>query len=498
MGVKLNMGIKLRVSDIITEDKIKSWEQGSVITIEAGTGQGKSFFIKNGLYEFAKKNNKKILMLIHRLNCVDQFQAEIERDNKTDIIDIVTYQKLEHLYKTKQTFDFDQYEYLICDEFHYFLSDSSFSKTTDISLNTILSQQDKTRIFMSATGDYMKRYINKIKQIDTTDYKLPNNFQFIRELFFFNKDETMESFIQGAIEHNYKSIFFIQSATKAYELYKKFGEVAVFNCGKSDKHYKYVDKDKINNILKNERFEELMLITTTCFDAGVNIIDEELTHVVCDVQDIDVLTQCIGRKRPQHNKDKINLHIKTITNQQLGGIETQLNKKVAMADYLNEYTVKEFIEKYPREHDKYDIIYDEIVEEDDKCTKKINELMRFKCKIDVAKISSIKNLGDFSYCKHLAREFGFYDVDLGYFYIVVEDMRMKDELEGYLDSIVGEKLFNDEQKALINKIDLKVNGRQQKSYKKLNDGLEMINLPFIIIPKKSGSKRYWIIEKVEL
>jgi hypothetical protein len=58
-------------------------------------------------------------------------------------------------------------------------------------------------------------------------------------------------------------------------------------------------------------------------------------------------------------------------------------------------------------------------------------------------------------------------------------------------------LFKQDQNELIDKIDLKVNGRKQRSYKKLNDGLNMINLPYIIIPKKSGNERYWIIEKID-
>lgn len=75
-----------RVSELISPSEIKTWEKGSVITIKAGTGAGKSYFIKNILYAFAKANKKRILFLIHRSNCVNQFQREIEKANKTDVI----------------------------------------------------------------------------------------------------------------------------------------------------------------------------------------------------------------------------------------------------------------------------------------------------------------------------------------------------------------------------------------------------------------------------
>ena len=67
----------------------------------------------------------------------------------------------------------------------------------------------------------------------------------------------------------------------------------------------------------------------------------------------------------------------------------------------------------------------------------------------------------------------------------------------YLNNLVGERLYKEQQEELINKISLKVNGRIQKSYSKLNEGLKMINLKYIIIPKKSNSIRYWVIEKIE-
>ncbi|MBZ1332315.1 hypothetical protein HZR16_05880, partial [Clostridium botulinum] len=65
-----------RVSEIITINEIRKWNNGDIVTITAGTGAGKSYFIKNNLYAFAKAKNKKILMLIHRRNCVNQFQKE--------------------------------------------------------------------------------------------------------------------------------------------------------------------------------------------------------------------------------------------------------------------------------------------------------------------------------------------------------------------------------------------------------------------------------------
>lgn len=493
----------VRVSDVISPEEVGKWKDGDIITIKAGTGAGKSHFIKHIVYAHAKHKGKKILMLIHRKNCVDQFQAEIEKDKKTDVIDIVTYQSIEAKYKSKKIFDFSEYQYIVCDEFHYFMSDAAFNKYTDISLNRILEQTNKVRIFMSATGDHMKNYIRNYKKLETIDHEVPIEFNFIKSLTFFNKVDTLEAFMNEAIEKKEKGIFFIQSAKDAYELWNKYKDYALFNCSKNNKdgYYKYVDKEKINAMLKEEKFHDLILITTTCMDAGVNINDENVQHIVCDVTDIGTLVQCIGRKRLQNKNDGIHLHIKTITNQQLGGMKTQLNNKRAMAKFLMKHTVKEFIEKFSRKLDYSNIVYDDVVDEEDKGTKKVNDLMYFKCLTDLIEIEAMKKKGKFGYCKYLKELFGIDD------YWLIEEKNEKDKLEKYLESIVGKKLYKEEQKELIEVF--KANGLSARTLgiNTMNGNLKDRELPFIINVGKRKSyrdehgkvkkeKSHWIIGRI--
>lgn len=495
-----------RVSEIVTIDEIEKWDECDCITIKAGTGAGKSYFIKNNLYALAKRDGKKILMLIHRTNCIDQFTEEIIRDKKTDVIDIKTYQKLEYKELKQLGNDLSEYQYIVCDEFHYFMSDASFSKTTDMSLDLILSQLFITKIFMSATGDYMKRYLNEVKKIETIDYELPITYDFVKNLSFFNSDETFEKFIEEAIDKKHKAIFFIQSATKAYELYKKYKEHCLFNCSKNNKDglYKYVDKGKIKNMLKTERFEDLILITTTCMDAGVNIKDLDLKHIVCDVEDTGTLIQCIGRKRIQNVNDKFYLYIKTITNKSLGGKITHLNKKMEMAEYLKKHTVKDFINQYQRQYDLSNMVYDATVEDKDKGTKKVNWLMFYKYKIDLFEIKNMLKQEKYGYCHYIKELFGRET------YRVIEEDYKTNDLKFYLDSIVGKKLIKEEQKELIENIDLKdKRGRIQKSITQFNPYFNENELLYAIksetdnIKKlEDGSKNpyfkkvYWMVYKL--
>lgn len=478
----------MRVSEQITVEEVNKWKDGDIITIAAGTGSGKSHFIKNRLYDIAKNENKKILMLIHRVNCVNQFQHEIIRDNKTDVIDIKTYQSIDSLYKRGGEFNFDQYDIICADEFHYFLFDSAYNHYTDLSLEAILNQTDKIRIFMSATGGYMRQFINNFKNYDTIDYSVPLDFSFIRKLKYFSQNDTLDEHMENFIANGKKAIFFIESAEKAYELYEKFEDYALFNCSRSnDKYYKHVKQDKIESMLINERFDEQILITTTVMDAGVNIHDDELSNIVVDVRDIGTLIQCIGRKRLKNKNDKITLHVKNVNNMRLGGMLTHSKKNVTMARYFTEHGEQAFVRKYYRQFDKSNIVY--VENKFGGITKRRNDLMYFKNELDIMQIEAMLKIGKDGYIEYLGKLFNIKPEKL-------HEKEAGDKLRDYLSSIVGKRLDKQKQNELIEMIDLKVNGRQQRSYRKLNEGLEMINMPFIIIPKKSGDIRYWILEEI--
>ncbi|KOO46411.1 hypothetical protein [Priestia koreensis] len=502
-----------KISDAITKKEIENWKPGEIIFIKAGTGKGKSYFIKNRLYEFAKKINKKILMLVHRRDCGTQFQGEIDAGNKSDFIHIKTYQYIEF---HAEKFDFSQYQYIVCDESHYYISDAAFNKTTDIGLEAVLKQRDKVKIFMSATGDKIERYLANRKGLNPRHYPSKElekeflNFNFIKTLSFFKKDETLEGFVQTAIRDKIKAIFFIHNAEKAYKLYSKYKEHCLFNCSKHNKrYYQYVNAEKIDEMLHNERFDSLILITTTCMDAGVSIKDKELKDIVCDVKDTDTLIQCIGRKRILDETDKLNLYIKNISNQQIGGTQTKLNRKLKKADFFREYGTKKYIEKYGRDPDSHSIVYDEVTDDENKGIKKLNELMYYKCKLDVFEIEIMKTHKYFHYANYLAYILGFYDKEFDDFsYNFIEDTNDQIELESYLDSMVGRVMLSRKDRTeLIEKINVRdgnnnrllrniniLNGKLQET--KMNYIIEQFETSRIIHDKKRNFKQAWKVRRL--
>lgn len=458
------------ITDLINPSIIETWHSGDAIIISAPCGRGKSYFIKNPLYEFAKANGKKILMLLHRTNCINQFEQEIEQDGKTDIIDIRSYQKIEKTVLFNKSFDWTPYQFIVGDEFHYFLDDAAFNVTTDISLNEIMNQNNAIRIFTSATGENVQEYIQELYHVNPVNYDLKSDYSFIERLTFFNKSDTLEEFLKEAIKKKQKSIFFIQSAKFAFALYKKYSEHCLFCCSQSNEYYKYANKEHISNMLKNQHFDELILITTSCLDAGVNIIDKELHHIIIDVKDTHSLIQCLGRKRIQDNNDCVNLYIKAINNKALGGLETNIKHQLEMANYLKNHSTEELIKKYPREYDKSKIIYD--LNTADGVIKKINPLMYRKKNNDLKQIQMMKELGEFGYCKYLSNYFG------------IEKYRLINEdysIEKYLEEHQGLIMYQvKDRKELVDVLNVRSNGKLMKNRDVLNDTLKELEYGFYI------------------
>ena len=496
----------IRVSDIITKEEVLDWTNEEVIFIKARTGMGKSYFIKNTLYEVAKEEGAKILFLIHRTNCINQFRAEVERDGKANVIDIKTYQEIEY-YKggkgisSTYILNIKQYKYIVCDESHYFFSDSKFNKFCDISLDIIL-HSNCIKILMSATGDKTEEYVGgkDFLNIPTRKYELPIKFNFINSIVTYKKDEDLiDALRYEAIEHpNDKYIIFCDSAKKCYEYYINLKEYSMFLCSERNELYSEVDKDKVDAMLKNEKFECNFLFTTVCMDAGVNIVDPNVKGVIIDgIVDIDILIQCIGRKRFTDDKEKITLILREVK-------KTILNNKIRNAkrvigignDFISMDTV-DFVEKYGRNINltKNAIVYTKVI--DGKEQLVLNELSYYGYTCYIAELEDMAEVGYIKYvlsCLGLIKNIKCEKI--------AEAMEgKKDILRMFIDEYNGKYLDKDLQKKLIDLCNLRDNrGRLQKKISTINGYLEdnyKAGVDSVVVKKDGKATRKWKIVKME-
>jgi hypothetical protein len=300
---------KKYISDIITIDEIEKWEPGNRILIESQTGSGKSEFVKNNLYEYAKLNNKKILLMSNRNLLKNQNLEEI--GNKSDNIKAHNYQEFEArvLHGLDLQELFEPYDYIVYDECHYFYSDSSFNKNTDILISPIKdTPKDKIFLFITATPqallDYQRNYDFR--------YKLSYDYSYIKNIYFYNRPKNtlpiVESIIR-TIPENEKILYFGSSAKDNLRL-AKLVENSSFICSSGNELYEESENSTIEEIVKLSKFNKRVLFSTKLLDNGVNIKDESLKHIFLDMSDIVTFLQCLGRKRVLNENDTISLYVR--------------------------------------------------------------------------------------------------------------------------------------------------------------------------------------------
>lgn len=158
-------------------DEYQNWKSRYEIFISAPTGSGKTHFILNVLLQYACQHGKRILYLVNRRILKEQMESEISNfpSEQTMAIQIELYQTLENImsslrYDPNQCMNsalgdaglrnLEAYDYVVCDECHYFLADSNFNTNTYLSFRWIQDKfSDKIRIFISATIKDIKDYI---------------------------------------------------------------------------------------------------------------------------------------------------------------------------------------------------------------------------------------------------------------------------------------------------------------------------------------------------
>ena len=137
----------------IIGDEYKEWRPGNRIYITTPTGSGKTYFVLHVLLKHAVETNKRILCLVNRRALKAQVERDIESASRElrnvdyslepeKQIDVCTYQQIENG-KTFQLFRemlingsparFPYYDYVVFDEFHYFLTDANYNTNTAFS-----------------------------------------------------------------------------------------------------------------------------------------------------------------------------------------------------------------------------------------------------------------------------------------------------------------------------------------------------------------------------
>lgn len=496
------------INEIITGKK----QDTSTMFIIAPTGKGKSYFIKNDLYNYCKEHNLKILYFLPRQVVKDEFIKELQGNkeknepDKTDIIKVYTYQQFE---KKEEYPSFYLYDIIICDECHYFISDSTFNPFTYRSYERIIEDgADKLKIFITATPNPVMAIVQNTmhrQNINILEEENKRLVYFIRlqgvsvvkDIEFFKvgwseqKHKNVQRIIDKIDKTEDKAIVFCDSKQDALELHEKYKNNSLFICSRSsDKKGKYFKANAINSapeayskMLSEHRFDCKYVFCTSALDVGFSINDKQVKHIICMLQDWNGVIQAVGRKRIMNKdlNDRVTLYLPYYSNQTIGKKKKEGLKMLEHRNYLYNYGAAAYMEKYEKIPDPAKIVYYRHTK-DGACEPAIDEfvyeniLRQNWIWYKISQIDSPEQHKDW-----ICQQFGLVSKRHERTLYGIER-----DLKPFADS---KRVFTKEDKKII--VDIinhknRENGLQVKSMQKLEEYLQEINCRYMIV---IGEKR---------
>ena len=395
--------------------KYEEWRSRDCIFISAPTGSGKTYFVLNILRPFLIQENRKVLYLVNRRILKDQIEKEIrhiqlETGDIRNPIQVETYQCIEKgicsseyredenaTYKgfveNKAYENYKEYNYVVCDECHYFLSDSNYNANTALSFRFIQEMfGDKIRIFISATISSVKEYIKRDnlkrhKSRCTSFYEFcphreismyerfdlvftDNGYRYVDERGCYldadnNSDgyDGQHRYYGDKLErdYGYLDVSVVKNVNEIIDLVNdrvNKGKWLIFvdsiQLGVKLRDELKVDKDKevvfVDSIYKSdaEGFNEMtqiankdmqsarILIATAVLDNGINLKDIKLKNMVIMADTETEFIQMLGRKRADGERLKLYIYKydKNTFVRRRGQVERQLR---IITKYLEEF-----------------------------------------------------------------------------------------------------------------------------------------------------------------
>nr|DAE47330.1 MAG TPA: Chromatin remodeling complex ATPase [Caudoviricetes sp.] len=481
-------------------DEFKTWSAGENIILDMAMGRGKTFFVVNVLGEYAEQEGKKILYLCNRSELAKEVFTDIKETWGRNIT-VKTYQSIQR--EIQKGVEIEHFDYVVCDEIHYLFSDA-WNDKTDIMYKWLKDIKFAIKLFMSATGKSIFQCIKNWG--DYTEYIIEPDYSYIEKIVFYDDDQYIDRVIEQ-LEEDEKVIYFSREIENAYQLHKKYTNSS-FVCSRGNTEYKqYITKDA----LRDNKLTNKITFTTSVWDNGINIKDDKLKHIICNFEDLVILIQSIGRKRVGKitkdgfildDNDKVTLHIKHWSKQNL----TQfINPKRA--------TIKE-AKKFMDRDEEW------IAEQIDKRKKYINECLYVDYEKVTIEMNHARFVGiekevkllqyaiDYGFDKYVLKGLG--DSFTGKVeYIFIKEEEKKSDLEKYLNTVIGEKLYKQQQKELATVVNTRRNGRLLKSVEAVIGGIKDEKLNYTVIADTdwdrtldNGTKNpnrgkvYWMIVEV--
>lgn len=358
-GVTVTYFDKDYISNVIGKNQLARLDFNSILVIIAQTGSGKTTWLFKTLLPWVlnKNPNKKILYLCSRNSLANQIKTIAMKDSLNSEIrvgdyivkekammfspkglqneydfgafHIMTYQS--YLNKC-QKLNLNDYEYVIYDEAHYFLNDSTFNPFTEETLNTLTMHfRNKRKIILTATPlnalDVIwdkERAASSLFKPNMDVFFADEDYSYVNAKFFAKNEYIIEEIL---LRNKDYWIIFVTSKNEGAELEETLSKKGV-NCKLITADTDKADEDYLDLIGKEAiPGSATVLITTRLLDVGINIKNPRMNIVTYELE-VSEIKQMIGRKRISQD-ETINVYFYSPTIQELTYRSNGISKKLS-------------------------------------------------------------------------------------------------------------------------------------------------------------------------
>ncbi len=371
------------VTDTIGND-YKNWNKGDIVKIQCQTGTGKTYFIKKVLIP-SMESYERMLIVANRINLKRQLKMDLieyyhatipttfeELDKLTRIgnVTILSYQTIAEIKNSsnydKAKIDFSVYDYIVCDECHFFLSDGGFNNKCDLAWDALITTRHRNaiKIFISATMQEITKIIDlSVDKIHETgfgrsktcklhEYQTGKDYSYLNTKYFTSVKD-LAIIIKNDVSKD-KWLVFVTRKSDAETIAKVLEghkSVAIVT-----KDTDLAQNEDLQSIIKESKFGCDCLICTKAMDNGINIADPEVKNVVVMSWDNISFIQELGRVRVDiTNPLPLNLYIPTMS---WSGFNTLMNKQYKPKEDLIELYSKDiqtFNSRFDRNYNRLPI-----------------------------------------------------------------------------------------------------------------------------------------------
>nr|WP_297940063.1 DEAD/DEAH box helicase family protein [uncultured Lachnoclostridium sp.] len=484
------------VSDVITSEVIDTLTRGGNYLIGSEMASGKNYWVRNVLLPYAIANDRRTLILSHRTSnklqqeeYLKEYKWECIHQFRGGLFNTMTYQTFQNQIKRKDP-SLKGYDYIICDEAHYFISDASFNPKTEIAFDFLDRNEMAIKIFMSGTYQCLEYlpFTRPLEVLKEANYYNNN----VESLNKYDKQETIGAIILDELKKDKKVLAFHGSKNDMLDY--DYGNSAMIHSGNKDN-----SKDFIQ-IIEECKFDSDVLNTTKLLTEGVELKKANVEIIVINnVTDLNAFIQAPARVRDNNVKVFYRVSRRSLL-MNLKNVEKQL-------EYYQEYVrlgSVEFVEEYGHDviHKRMKAFYLDTIIDGISGDKHIELVVS---KTGLACLNWQRD------CYTRILEFGFEDTIKEYFPDVpMYDLEMLQQEEyirlDVIDNFVDRRIFKEDREELVNIISnrfgiTRSNGSRKLGMKTINSFFEENNIEYKIesdVDKSRKSphykKTYWILK----